>query len=329
MADIAFDEAPGEIRALLIEDGAPVEYHCRRALHAALGTIADARLVSRQGPRSFLTLASGEELLLPAPISESEGASIRVEIIRERLCGPGDVKMAVVRRSDADLCSISLADWRDAMAARSTRIISDSDAFDDVEALALAGHVVSDGVTIWFERTKAGLVFDVDGVGDAFAANRIAAHEIARLLRLFQSGGAALVDFITLDSKAERLAVAAAFDEASTADPRAFERTAINGFGLMQIIRPRVCGSLLDTLFGRNRLSPSDESSALALLRAASRSTGAGRRRCLVPPPVAALLSQPRWQPLVAEAARLAGASLDIVTDPSAPHYGHVHAEHN
>lgn len=327
MADIAFDESPGEIRALLFEEGQAVEYHSRRALHAALGTIADARLISRQGPRSFLMLANGDELLLPAPLTESEGARIRVEVIRERMSGPGDIKMAVVRRSDDELRTISLGDWRDAMAARADHIISAPEAFDDVEALALAGHVVSEGVTLWFERTKAGLVFDVDGFGDALAANLVAAREIARLLRLFQVGGAALVDFITLDSKAARLAIAEAFDEASAADPRPFERTGLNGFGLMQIIRPRVRASLLDALFGPNRVSPGDESRALALLRAASRSTGAGVRRCSVPPPVATLLAQPRWQPLVAEAARLAGASLDIVADACAPHYGHVHAE--
>lgn len=58
---------------------------------------------------------------------------------------------------------------------RCHRIIDLPADFDDQFDIALAGRSGSDGATIWFERTKAGLVFDVDGMGDALANNHAAA----------------------------------------------------------------------------------------------------------------------------------------------------------
>lgn len=325
MREIAFDASPGEIRALLFDDGVPVECHIRREIWAPLGTIADARLISKQGTRQFLRLDSGEDVLLPVPVSESEGALIRVEIVRERIGGPGAPKLAVARRSDEAPRAISAAAWRDSLAVRAERVISACEAIDDVCETALAGRVTRDGVTIWYERTRAGLIFDVDGTAAPLATNLVAASEIARLLRLFQIGGAVMIDFVSMDSKAARLEVAAAFDAASRDDKRPSERTAINGFGLMQVIRPCPRPSLLDLLLGRNRLAADEESGALALLRAASRTTGPGTRRCHALPAVAALLARPPWPTLVAEAARLAGAPIEIVADRDASGYGHVH----
>mgnify|MGYP000632597020 CR=1 FL=1 len=73
----------------------------------------------------------------------------------------------------------------------------------------------------------------------ATAVNIAAAKEIARLLRLYQVGGMVMIDFIAVESKDHRQAIAAAFDEAAAADSRSFERSAVNGFGLMQVVRAR------------------------------------------------------------------------------------------
>ena len=325
MREIAFDASPGETRAILFEGGVAVELHIWREGQATPGSVIDGKIISKSGGRAFLALSSGEEALIAPSPPEPEGATVRVQIIRARLCEPGDVKLATARLSEADLYGIGEDQWCAGLCERADAVIAAGADFDDHFDIAHAGRSDVEGATIWFERTKAGLVFDVDGSGDAFAINRAAAAETARLLRLFQIGGAAMIDFVGMENKAARLAVAAAFDEASTADPRGFERTSINGYGLMQVIRAKPGPSILDSLFGTRRVSLSDETLILALLRAASRTNGAGVRRCVTTPALATQLELPMWQPLIAQAARHAGAALEIVADASARGYGHVH----
>ena len=324
MREIAFDASPGETRAVLFEDGVPVELHIERQGHTALGSVCDGRIITKGAQHDYVRLSGGQEIIVSPKSGLGEGATIRAEIVRERMCEPGEVKLAIARQSSGDLIDMA-GHWQAALTARADATIEADAVFDDHFDLALAGRSDVDGATLWFERTKAGLVFDVDGQGDPQAINRAAAAEVARLLRLFQIGGATMIDFVGMDSKAARLDVAAAFDAASAADPRGFERTAINGYGLMQVIRAKPRPSLLDTLFGIRRVSPSDETMALMLLRAASRSSGAGVRRCVTTPSIAGMLGQPGWQVLVAEAARAAGASLEIVADAGVRGYGHVH----
>jgi ribonuclease G len=323
--EIAFDASPGENRAVLFEGGTAVELHIFREGHTLSGSICVAKIISKLAGRAFLQLASGEEVVITPPPTESEGATVCVEIFRARICEPGEVKLATARLSDAEPAEMGVEQWRTALSERADRVISADANFDDHFDIALAGRSDVEGATIWFERTKAGLVFDVDGSGDAFAINRAAAAEIARLLRLFQIGGAAMIDFVGMENKAARLEIAAAFDAASAADPRQFERTAINGYGLMQVIRAKPGPSILDTLFGTRRVSPSDETLILALLRAASRSSGAGVRQCITTPALATQLRLPLWQPLLKQAERLAGAAIEIVANADARGYGHIH----
>ncbi|MEK6636545.1 MAG: ribonuclease E/G [Pseudomonadota bacterium] len=325
MREIAFDASPGEIRAVLFENGAAVELHILRGGHVLPGSVIDAKIISKAGARAFLTLPSGEEVVIMPSPAASEGTTLRTEVIRARICEPGEIKLATIRLSEADLGEIGEAQWRASLCERADTVITAGADFDDHFDIAQTGRSDLEGVTVWFERTKAGLVFDVDGSGDAFAVNCVAATEIARLLRLFYIGGAAMIDFIGMENKAARLAVAAAFDAANADDPRGFERTSINGYGLMQVIRAKPGPSILDTLFGTRRVSLSDETLILALLRAASRTAGAGVRRCVTTPALAKQLELPVWQPLIAQAARQAGAALEIVADASARGYGHVH----
>lgn len=325
MREIAFDPSPGETRAVLFENGIAVELHIFREGHIVAGSITEARIISKQPGCAFLQLSSGEEAIMsPAP-SKPEGQSIRVEIMRAAISEPGETKLATARVTEAEPVTLGVDVWREALSRRADVIIAASADFDDYFDIAQAGRSDLDGATLWFERTKAGLIFDVDGSGDTLGINCVAASEIARLLRLLQIGGATMIDFIGVENKAARLAVADAFDGASRTDPRSFERTAINGYGLMQVIRAKPGPSILDMLFGKRRVSLSDETLILALLRAASRAQGAGVRRCLTTPVLAAQLALPHWQPLIAQAARQAGASLEIVADASVRGYGHVH----
>jgi ribonuclease G len=325
MREIAFDASPGETRAVLFEGGTAVELHIFRDGHALPGSVLNAKILSKSAGRAFLQLASGEEAVIMPPPTEPEGASVRVEIVRARICEPGEIKLATARLSEVALCEVTEDHWRATLSERADAVIAVGADFDDHFDIAHAGRSDVEGATIWFERTKAGLVFDVDGSGDAFAINHDAATEIARLLRLFRIGGATMIDFVGMENKVARLKIAAAFDAASAADPRGFERTAINGYGLMQVIRAKPGPSILDTLFGTRRVSLSDETLILALLRSASRSSGAGVRQCITTPTLAAQLRLPLWQPLIKQAERLAGAAIEIVADADARGYGHIH----
>ena len=327
MREIAFDTAPGETRAIIFENEKAAELHIWRSHHSPVGGVYDARISARAPAHDYARLNNGDEIILPKVMGQHEGTIHRVKIVRQQICEPGKLKLAVAAPSNDALTDHNqlAALWQEALAARCHRIIDLPADFDDQFDIALAGRSESDGATIWFERTKAGLVFDVDGIGDALANNRAAAAEIARLLRLFQIGGAAMIDFIGMENKTHRLAVADAFDRASADDLRRFERTSINGYGLMQVIRPKPAPSILDTLFGTRRVSLSDETLILALLRAAGRTSGAGVRRCITTPALAAQLESPIWLPVIAQAARQAGAPLEIVADETARGYGHVH----
>ena len=88
-------------------------------------------------------------------------------------------------------------------------------------------------------------LFDVDGPGATAALAVAAATAAAEAIVRHDIGGSIGIDFPTVTGKAERLAVAAAIDAAL---PQPFERTALNGFGFLQIVRPRPRASLPELL---------------------------------------------------------------------------------
>jgi hypothetical protein len=321
VADLIRDDAPGEYRAAVVEAGEIVELHIQRSGHLVLGQAGTARVGGRVAGGTLLITDDGRELLVRQKMPLSEGARAGFEIAREALPEPGLIKRPEARLSDApprdaDAC------WNARFAPAADTSTADTSVALDI---ALAGQSVAGDAVISFQRTKAGLVFDVDGAGDPLALNIAAAQEIARLLRLYQVGGMTMIDFIATDSKTARIAIGDAVDAASAADARAFERTAVNGFGLMQIVRPRPRPSVLDHLFGTRIASLSDETQALWLIRDAARSTGFGPRTITALPRVATLLDTPLYAPALADAARLTGAAITVIADPAVTGYGHAH----
>jgi hypothetical protein len=168
--------------------------------------------------------------------------------------------------------------------------------------------------------TEAGLVIDVDGHLPPEALALAAVPALAGLLARHDQGGSVLVDFPTLAGRGPRAALDAALGEALARLPGgAGERTAVNGFGLVQIVRPRLRPSLVDLAVG----APA-ELAALELLRAAVRARGAGPLVMAAAPPVALWLkARPALQ---AEAAARAGRTIALRSDPALGMWaGHVH----
>lgn len=325
LTEIWRDDAAGERRAALVEGGKIVEIHIQRDLHWVLGESGAGRIDRKTPSGCYIATDDGAQLLVRSKAG-MEGARVAFEITREAIAEPGRAKPAEARWLDMlpphkpDKSTL----WNNRiMALNADAVISRplSDAFD----CALVGASDVGDVTVSFQRTKAGLVFDVDGVGDPLAINFAAAKEIARLLRLYQVGGMVMIDFISVESREHRKAVAEAFDEQAALDPRPFERSAINGYGLMQVVRARPRPSVLDHLFGTRIAAVSDETQGLWLLRDIAQSSGFGKRVVTARATVAALLSSPKWQPLRAECERVTGAPMEIVADENLTGYGHVH----
>src|SRR3546814_5444865 len=87
------------------------------------------------------------------------------------------------------------------------------------------------------------LLIDIDGEGHALALAQAGAREAAALIRRYDIGGSIGVDFPSVPDRAGRQAIDAAIDAAL---PQPFERTAVNGFGFMQIVRRRERPSLIE-----------------------------------------------------------------------------------
>ena len=326
LTEIWRDDAPGERRAAVVENGNIVEIHLQRDALWILGEYGAGRVDRKTPSGTYVIADDNSELLLRSKMGAPEGARIMFEVTREAIAEPGRHKPPeiILREGvhhEAPIDKDALWEARMASIGQSAINASITEGFD----VAIAGQSKVGDITISFQRTKAGLVFDIDGIGDAFAINMVAATEIARLLRLYQVGAMVLIDFVSMESKAQRTQVAEAFDAASLADPRPFERTAINGYGMMQVVRARPRPSVLDHLFGTRIAALSDETQAYWLLRAVAESRGFGVRSVTARPEVATLLQSERWSAWRAAAVRLAGADMVVVADEKVTGYGHVH----
>jgi len=325
LTDIWRDDAPGERRAAFVENGNIVEIHIQRDALWALGECGAGRIDRKTPSGAYVIADDNSELLLRSKMGAPEGARIMFEVTREAIAEPGRNKPpeVILREGVCEPLMGKDALWDARMASLGQSIIKASiaEGFD----IAIAGQSQVGDVTISFQRTKAGLVFDIDGIGYAFAINMVAATEIARLLRLYQVGAMVLIDFVSMESKAQRTQIAEAFDAASVLDPRPFERTAINGYGMMQVVRARPRPSVLDQLFGTRIAALSEETQAYWLLRTVAESHGFGVRSVTARPEVATLLQSEGWAAWRAAAVRLAGADMVVVADEKVTGYGHVH----
>ena len=325
MPEIWRDDAPGERRAARVENGNIVEIHIQRDALWALGETGTGRIDRKTPSGAYVVTDDGHELLLRSKISDPEGTRVTFEVTREAIAEPGRIKPTeILLRDSGALPSLPKdALWDARLTSFAQPVISASiaDGFD----IALSGQSKLGSVIISFQCTKAGLAFDVDGIGSAFDINQVAAAEIARLLRLYQVGAMVMIDFVSMEPKAQRTQIAEIFDAASRSDARPFERTAINGYGFMQVVRARPRPSVLDHLFGTRIAALSDETQAYWLLRAVAQSSGFGARTVTALPDVATLLESQTWAGWRTQAMRAAGADVLVVADEKATGYGHVH----
>lgn len=257
MAEWVYEAGIGEARAALIEGGAIIEAMIERedgALRA--GTIADARLIEIiiPGKLARLDIGGGEALLDGIPAGASTGRTLRVRIIREAIPEAGRPKCAkaVAVADDEPICAGPSLLARISSGDAPVRPLHphESDALEaagwsEVIEAAESGEIAFPGGALRMAVTPAMTLFDVDGSLAPLALATAAAIASAHTIRQLGIGGSIGIDFPGLPDKAARNAVAAAFDAVM---PQPYERTAINGFGFMQIVRRRERPSLPELL---------------------------------------------------------------------------------
>jgi hypothetical protein len=360
---LLWDAGPGEIRAGLVEDGKLVEFRIirprrQKALYSA-GEIYTARITANLGGgKALVTIGAEVEALLENAPKLPEGKLLAVELTRAPIPEPGRWKRAVVK-PQPHLKPQAEPGWHfsdepwvlflikavkhvgeilcaDALAARDVRAdcpdvevpisvsplaIAEAD-FDGLIDSSVNGAFPIAGGMLWIERTRAMTTIDIDGNGDPLTLNLAAAREIPHLLRLLDIGGQVGIDFLSLPDRKARLAVDSALAEAC-ATLGQHERTASNGFGFAQIVRPRSGPSIPEILCGTTPGRLSLESRAVALLRLAGRSVGHGKRKLLAPPAIVDLIRQ--WPEEIGALRHSLGVEIELVPDSSVTGYGHVH----
>jgi hypothetical protein len=290
----------GETRAALVDGDEIIEARVRRDGVTPAGTILEAKLVA-VAPRVTVE-AGGEEFLLPRGVSGiSEGGRLLVEVTREALGGTEPWKRGLARRTeDQPGAAPSLADGKPGRIA----------GWDDLLEEARSGIVRFDGGELRIQPTAAMTMIDVDGwlVPDRLA--QMAAWAAARAIRRLDLGGSTGIDFPTLRDKAAR---AEADNILDTYLAKPFERTAMNGFGFVQVVRPRTRASLIELAQDRAAFE------ARALLRRVGAEPSGAKRLVAHPAVTAVLERRPDWLGMLG---RQLGGAVELRSDPNLPMSG-------
>ncbi|HEX8641128.1 MAG TPA: ribonuclease [Allosphingosinicella sp.] len=319
MAEWLYEPGVGENRAILVEGGRIIEAAIELPCAFRAGAVLPVRLIRIVIPfrRGIARLENGEEALVePLPPGVAEGGAFHAEILREAIPEPGRTKLAKVRATDAaPRPGPTLAER---IRAHTLSRSVGPDRFEEVgwsELLdeAARGEIAFPGGALRMTLTPAMSLIDVDGSLPAAELARSGAAAAARAIRRLAIAGSIGIDLPTLGQRSERQAAAAAFDAVL---PQPFERTAVNGFGFLQIVRRRERASIPEIVQG-----DPPGAAARALLRRAQRETGNLVIRA-APAVVARLKSERDW---LDELRRHSGGSVDLQAEPALSIWsGHV-----
>lgn len=324
MAEWLYEAGIGECRAALVEGDRIVEARIEREGEGPrVGAVVGARLVEAgKGALVALDLPGDPAATLATvPPGTSIGSALTVEIVRMALRERGRDKPARARLTDAPRGEGP--NLRARIAESGLPVVDlgpgGPDRIEDAGWSELIDHVRTGhwcfaGGALWVDTTPAMTLIDIDGDGDAAALARAGARAAVEVIRCCDIGGSIGIDFPSLAGRAGRQAIDALVDELL---PQPFERTAINGFGLMQIIRRRVRPSLVEQV----RFDPVATDAAL-LLRQGERAVGTGPLQLTARPAVADYIgTHPDW---IDELQRRSGRPVRVAADPNAKGVGHA-----
>jgi hypothetical protein len=309
------EEGIGEHRAILSDSGMIAAARLDWPGALAAGQVEDAVLIARAAgaKRGTLRFASGEEALVDLlPKGASEGAPLRALITRAAIAETGRLKRAQARpTNDKPRPAPTLAERLRAEGEKVRVVRRFDEDWDDLVTEAQTGEVAFNGGSLTISPTPAMTLIDIDGTLPRPALALAAIPVIAATIRRFDLAGSLGIDFPTLSDKADRRAADAALAAALAGQGSLFwphERTAMNGFGFVQLVARLERPSLLHRL-ARDRAG----ATARQLLRRAERIDGAGALLLAAHPTVIAAI-HPEWQ---GELARRTGRQLRWQSDPA------------
>jgi hypothetical protein len=288
----------GEIRAVLVEGGRIVEARILRDGVIPAGTVLEARLKSVG--RNAIAVADGQEYLLPkgAP-GVTGGATLNIEVTREALGGSEPWKRPLARVTDERPRPAADIPGREVPGRE-----FDDAGWEDLLDEARSGIVRFPGGELRISLTPAMTLIDVDGQLSPAELAAAGAKAAAEAIRRHGIGGSIGIDLPTVEGKNPRQAAAVEVDSVL---PKPFERTAVNGFGFLQVVRPRAHASLPELAADRAGFE------AAALTRRAAREVGAIR---LVAHPalIVVLEANPGW---IEQLSRRVGGKVSLHSEPS------------
>lgn len=318
MPEWLYEAGIGEARAALVHDGAILRAEIERPgggprCGAVLAARFDADLVGRRAVQVRLD-GGGTAFLDPAPRGFGNGATCTVEVVRERL-GAKATKVRAVADDTPPHPGPTLRERiaTDGWPVRELRAVGpdllEAAGWSELLEEAQTGTVAFPGGRLLIERTEGMTVIDVDGALPADALALAGAAAAARAIGRLRLGGSIGIDLPTTSRREPRLAAAEAFDRAM-APGLPFERTAVNGWGFVQIVLPKRRPSLSELI-----AADPDDAASLALYRRAERDPRVGAITLRAHP---AVMSAPSRTPANdADLARRRGAPVTWAADPT------------
>ncbi|WP_095012895.1 ribonuclease [Tsuneonella mangrovi] len=312
MPEWLVEDGIGEQRALLVEDDRVLSAKVRWPGEFCAEDPIEAKLVRKEAGASqgVGETADGRQVLIDRlPRDAQEGATLPLVVTRGAIAERGRYKLPAARPADTIDANRSNTVFG---SSKTVRRFPDG-LWEEVWSAAASSEIAFNGAALLLSVTPAMTVIDIDGDLPARELALAAVEPLAQALRWFDLGGSIGIDFPTIADKAGRRAVDEALAKALADWPH--ERTAMNGFGFVQLVARLEGPSLL------HRLATSRAAAAARLaLRRAEHLDGAGATLLTVHPALAARFT-PEW---LSELTRRTGREVRIETDPAlaieAPH---------
>lgn len=301
MAEWLVERGVGEDRALLLDAGTVLAAKLRWPDEPYAGKAVRLTLASKPAGarRGIARDVDGIDYVVDRlPADLTEGREFDAIVTRAAIAESGRLKRPQARVG-ASTCDDVFS------TARQVRAFT-AGLWEDVWETAASGAVAFPGGSLLLSPTPAMTLVDIDGTKPPRELALAAIPAIASALRQLDIGGSVGIDFPTIEAKPDRRAVDDALADALADIPH--ERTAINGFGFVQIVMRLDGPSLLHRLAFRRR-----DAAIRMALRRAERVEGAGVTLLTIAPALEPLL-RPEWH---GEVERRTGRPLRIATDPS------------
>lgn len=300
------EQGIGETRALLVEGEQVLAAKLSWPGEITAGERVTGKLTAKlKGTRRGVALfANGTEALVDhLPPSITEGQTLDLMITRAPVAERGRLKRAQARVTGGEAPAAAAAVLHGQVVHRFPAGL-----WDEVWHAASSGSLDFPGGEVLVSVTPAMTVIDIDGIGSPREVALAAVPAIARALAWFDLGGNIGIDFPTLADKVDRRAV----DEVlgATLADWPHERTAMNGFGFVQLVA-RLEGPSLLHRFATARLGMA---ARMALRRAEiAAESGIGRVLQLTVHPALKAKLKDAW---LDELARRTGRAVDVTADP-------------